>query len=39
MKKLLLLAGLCLVLVTTVANQAQAGVHSGNCLAPIIVSN
>jgi len=38
MKKLLLLAGLCLVLVTTVANQAQAGA-SHNCMAPIIVSN
>jgi hypothetical protein len=38
MKKLLLLAGLCLVLVTTVANQAQAGVGH-NCLSPIIVSN
>jgi hypothetical protein len=38
MKKLLLLAGLCLALITTGANQAQAGA-SHNCMVPIIVSN
>ncbi len=38
MKTLLLLAGLCLALITTGANQAQAGpLH--NCEAPIVVSN
>ena len=39
MKTLLLLAGLCLALITTGANQAQAGGHPGNCMAPIVVSN
>jgi hypothetical protein len=38
MRTLLLLAGLCLALITTGANQAQAGaIH--NCHAPIVVSN
>ena len=39
MKNLLLLAGIFLALITTVANTAQAGVHMGGCTAPIIVSN
>ena len=41
MKKLLLLAGVFLALITTVAsnNQAQAGTQAGVCRAPIIVSN
>ena len=38
MRTLLLLAGLCLLLITTGANQAQAGMLR-NCKAPIIVSN
>lgn len=38
MKTLLLLAGLCLALITTGANQAQAGAIR-NCMAPIVVSN
>jgi hypothetical protein len=38
MKTLLLLAGLCLALITTGANQAQAGLRQ-NCHAPIVVSN
>jgi hypothetical protein len=39
MKNLLLLAGVFLALITTVANTAQAGVGQGACRAPIIVSN
>lgn len=41
MKKLLLLAGVFLALVTTVAsnNKALAHVNGGACMAPIIVSN
>ena len=39
MKNLLLLAGVFLALITTVANTAQAGPTSGACKAPIIVSN
>ncbi len=39
MKNLLLLAGVLLVLITTVANTAQAGLGQGACRAPIIVSN
>jgi hypothetical protein len=38
MKTLLLLAGLYLVLITTGANQAQAGILR-NCRSPIVVSN
>jgi hypothetical protein len=38
MRTLLLLAGLCLALITTGANQAQAG-PLRNCTTPIIVSN
>ena len=40
MKRLLLLAGFVLALITTVApNKAQAHAAGGGCLAPIIVSN
>ncbi len=41
MRKLLLLAGVFLALITTVAsnNQALAHANGGTCLAPIIVSN
>jgi hypothetical protein len=39
MRNLLLLAGICLALITTVANPARAGVGAGGCRAPIIVSN
>ena len=39
MKNLLLLAGIFLALITTVANTAQAGQSSGACRAPIIISN
>ena len=39
MKNLLLLAGVFLALITTVANTAQAGAAAGGCRAPIIVSN
>jgi hypothetical protein len=38
MKRLLVLAGIVLALVTT-TNNAQGGIHPGNCKAPIIVSN
>jgi len=37
MKNLLLLAGVLLVLITTVANTAQAGMAGGSCKAPIII--
>jgi hypothetical protein len=38
MRTLLLLAGLCLALIATGANQAQAGpLH--NCASPIVVSD
>jgi hypothetical protein len=40
MKRLLLLAGIFLALITTVApNKAQAHGGAGSCFAPIIVSN
>jgi len=40
MKRLLLLAGIFLVLITTVApNKAQAHTSGAACMAPIIVSN
>jgi hypothetical protein len=39
MKNLLLLAGVLLVLITTVGNTARAGTAVGACRAPIIVSN
>jgi len=40
MKRLLLLAGIFLALITTVApNKAQAHAGGGACMAPIIVSN
>lgn len=39
MKRLLVLAGLFLALITTVTDTAQAGHPSGVCRAPIIVSN
>ena len=39
MKNLLLLAGVFLLLITTVANTVQAGTQAGACRAPIIVSN
>ena len=38
MKTLLLLAGLCLALITTGANQGHAAALR-NCRAPIVVSN
>jgi len=38
MRTLLLLAALCLALITTGANRAQAGMLR-NCHAPIVVSN
>ena len=38
MKRLLLLAGIFLALITT-TNQALGGIHTGTCKAPIIVSN
>ena len=38
MRTLLLVAGICLALITTGANQAQAG-PLRNCNAPIVVSN
>jgi hypothetical protein len=41
MKKLILLTGVLLVLITTVAsnNQAEAHAQGSACMAPIIVSN
>jgi hypothetical protein len=39
MKRLLMLTGLVLALVTTTTNNAQGGIRQGNCHAPIIVSN
>ena len=39
MRKLVLVAGVFLALITTVANTAQAGANVGACRAPIIVSN
>ena len=39
MRNLLLLAGVFLALITTVANTAQAAGAGGGCKAPIIVSN
>ncbi len=40
MKRLLLLVGVFLALITTVApNKAQAHGGTGTCMAPIIVSN
>jgi hypothetical protein len=39
MKNLLLLAGVCLALIATVANTAQAGASGVGCRAPIIISN
>ena len=39
MKKLILLTGVFLALMTMVADRAQAGPHTGGCTAPIIVSN
>jgi hypothetical protein len=40
MKRLLVLAGIFLALITTVApNKAQAHGGGGSCTAPIIVSN
>ena len=39
MRKLVLVAGVFLALITTVANTAQAGQTMGACRAPIIVSN
>jgi hypothetical protein len=41
MKKLLLLAGVFLALITTVASNNQALAHAGGgaCTAPIIISN
>jgi hypothetical protein len=38
MRTLLLVAGICLALITTGANQAQAAALR-NCHAPIVVSN
>jgi hypothetical protein len=38
MKRLLVLAGIVLALVTT-TNNAQGGTRPANCMAPIIVSN
>jgi hypothetical protein len=39
MRNLVLVAGVFLALITTVANTAQAGQTAGACRAPIIVSN
>jgi hypothetical protein len=40
MKRLLVLAGIVLALIITVApNNAQAHAAGGSCMAPIIVSN
>jgi hypothetical protein len=38
MKRLLVLAGIVLALITT-TNQALGGLHGGTCKGPIIVSN
>ncbi len=38
MKRLLLLAGIVLALITT-TNNVQAALHTGTCKGPIIVSN
>ena len=39
MKRLFMLAGIALALIATTANNALGGMHTGNCKAPIIVSN
>ena len=39
MKRLLVLAGIVLCLMTITSNNAQGGIHTSNCRAPIMVSN
>jgi hypothetical protein len=39
MKRLLVLAGIALALMTTTSNNASGGVRPTNCHAPIMVSN